>query len=82
VLLLLAKSFDEYLACVGTKLETIQKTTYFYLIKLIDWKQDRYTVFEISNDPNGDSKGFTMKARNNFKSYSNCTRSLTEIQKA
>lgn len=73
MLLLLAKSFEDYLACVGVKLESIPKSS-FYLIKLVDWKQDRYTVFEASEEPKSEGRGFTIRARNNFKSFSNCTR--------
>ncbi len=73
VLLLLAKSFEDYLACIETKLEAVRKSASFYLIKLVDWKQDRYTVFEIPDGLKSEHRAFTIRARNNFKSYSNCS---------
>lgn len=73
MLLLLAKAFEDYLACVGTKLGSLPTSSSFYLIKLVDWKQDRYTVFEVSDEPSSEGRGFTIRARNNFKSFSNCT---------
>ena len=45
-----------------------------FALKLVDWKKDRYTVFEIIEES---ASEFTIRARNNFKSFSNCSHSLT-----
>lgn len=43
---------------------------YMFVMKLVDWKMDRYTVFEVVEESLS-SPDFLIRARNNFKSYSN-----------
>lgn len=42
-----------------------------FVMKLVDWKQDRYTVFEVVEPSSKSTMEFTIRARQNFLSYSN-----------
>lgn len=51
--------------------ENLSEKNYMFLVKLVDWKDGKLTVFEVVEDSIA-AKDFTIKARNNFKSHSNC----------
>ncbi len=71
VLLKLTTSLEEHMVSRGYDPERLQMINYMFAIKLVDWKQDRYTVFEVIEDLSTPNE-FTVRARSNFKSYSNC----------
>lgn len=43
---------------------------YLFLLKLVDWKKEQFTVFEVV-EKKVQEADFTILARNNFMSYSN-----------
>lgn len=68
---MLVKSLESHFVYRGFTPEKLNTVKYYFGLKLVDWRQDRYTIFEVIEDsPKPDS--FLMKARNNFESFSNC----------
>jgi hypothetical protein len=49
----------------------LSQLNYMFVMKLIDWKDSKFTVYEII-EKSPLAKEFTIRARNNFISYSNC----------
>lgn len=49
----------------------LSQLNYMFVMKLIDWKDSKFTVYEII-EKSPLAKEFTIRARNNFMSYSNC----------
>lgn len=79
VVTLLARSFESHLQYRNLTPEKLNEMNHYFAMKLVDWKKDRYTIFEVvESDPA--SKTFYMRARNNFESFSNCNRPLTETR--
>lgn len=50
----------------------LTEMNYLFVIKLVDWKQEQFTIYEVVEE-SYNSKEFIIRARNNFLSYSNCT---------
>jgi hypothetical protein len=75
ILELLVRSIEEHMKTMNRSLEMLQNLNYMFVIKLVDWKLDRYTVFEIIEEGTSYSE-FLIRARNNFMSYSNYSESI------
>ena len=71
VLKKIALTLQEHMKSQKYQPATLFEQNYMFILKLVDWKQELFTVYEVveksENDPD-----FTIKARNNFMSYSNC----------
>lgn len=76
---LIAK-FETFLKSRGSTPEALCKVDYFFVAKLLDWKKDRYTFVEISEDVGQKHKenGFLILTRDSFSSYSSSTIDMTE----
>ena len=60
--------------------ETLANANYMFVIKLVDWKLERFTIYEVV-ESSLKAVEFTIKARNNFESFSNCTLMFTKTQR-
>ena len=67
----LAKHFENHLRHMGHTPSKLLAINHYYAIKLIDWRQGRYTLFEVLEESKSD-RTFKIRARNTFESYSNC----------
>ena len=47
VVLNLVKTFESHLIYKGFTPEKLAHLSYFFAFKLVDWKKERYTVFEV-----------------------------------
>lgn len=74
VLKKIALTLQEHMKSQNYQPTNLLDQNYMFILKLVDWKQELFTVYEVfeknENDPD-----FTIKARNNFMSYSNCRKS-------
>lgn len=71
VIQVLCKTFENHLRAIHSPLENLDNSMKMFVMKLVDWKQDRYTVFEVVESASRSSAEFTVRARQNFLSYSN-----------
>lgn len=67
----LCKTFENHLRAIHSPIEVLSSSRSIFVMKLVDWKQDRYTVFEVVEPMSKTVKEFTVRARQNFLSYSN-----------
>lgn len=76
----IAATLQDHLKSQGYTSSKLMDLNYLFVLKLVDWKQEHFTVYEVieESDSNID---FTIKARNNFLSYSNCKLILTKMLK-
>jgi hypothetical protein len=67
----MCRTFENHLRAAHHPIESLNSSINVFIMKLVDWKQDRYTVFEVVENPSKHNKDFTIRARQNFLSYSN-----------
>lgn len=79
----LAEHLEDHLTFRNLQLAMLGNINYLFTAKLVDWKQKRFTIFDVI-EISERSKNFTIKARNCFETFSNCIinscRRRTEIK--
>ena len=65
----LLRDVEDHLISRSLTLRDAVRGDLYLAAKLVDWRQDRYTIFDVEDRPG--SQSFLLKARNNFESYSN-----------
>jgi hypothetical protein len=67
----LAKNFENHLKHMSHTPAKLLGINHYYAMKLVDWRQGRYTLFEVLEEGKLE-RTFKIRARNTFESYSNC----------
>ena len=70
VLRSIVKCLEDHMIFQKYKPDAVIARNYMFYIKIVDWKQEFFTVYEVMEEDDA-APDFTIKARNNFLSYSN-----------
>lgn len=71
LLVSIANHLQDHLIFRKLNLDDLSKVNYLLAAKLIDWKQKRYTIYDVI-ETSEQASTFTIKARNCFETFSNC----------
>ena len=70
MLLNLGKYLEDHLRVLHPSIESLDNCQFLFVLKLVDWKQERFTIYEVVEENEFES-GFKIRARNSFLSHSN-----------
>lgn len=65
------KCLEDHMKSLKYDPEILSQMNYMFVAKLMDWKDSKYTFYEVV-EKSVSAREFTIRARNNFISFSNC----------